>query len=64
MKPDIPADQLERVQARVDQRVDALRRLTALLPPDADSALTFRPDLEEPAPEKPAPEKPAPEKPE
>jgi hypothetical protein len=53
LKPDIPADQLERVQARVDQRVDALRRLTALLPPDADSALTFRPDLEEPAPEKP-----------
>jgi hypothetical protein len=41
---DIPADQLKRAQARVDALLEALRRETARLGPDADSALTFRPD--------------------
>lgn len=48
MKSDIPPDQLERAQARVDPFLDALRRATERLPPDADSALIFRPDEEQP----------------
>ncbi|MGA2882425.1 MAG: hypothetical protein ABSG13_26015 [Bryobacteraceae bacterium] len=48
MKSDIPADQLERAQARVDQLLEALRRKTERLSPDADSALTFRPDEAQP----------------
>lgn len=48
MKSDIPADQLERAQARVDQILDALRRETERLRPEADSALTFRPDEAQP----------------
>jgi hypothetical protein len=47
MKSDIPADQLADAQARVDQHLEALRRDTALLPPDAESALTFHPDQPE-----------------
>jgi hypothetical protein len=43
MKSDIPADQLERAQARVDQLLEALRRETQRLAPTADSALTFSP---------------------
>jgi hypothetical protein len=47
VKSDIPADQLGAARARVDQFLDALRRETERLPPDADSALTFRPDAEQ-----------------
>ena len=43
MKHDIPADELERAQARVDPLLEALRRETARLGPDADSALAFHP---------------------
>jgi len=43
VKSDIPESNLERAQARVDQLLDALRRQTERLPPDADSALTFSP---------------------
>ena len=45
VKTDIPADQLERAQARVDQFLEALRRETARLAPTADSALTYSPDV-------------------
>jgi hypothetical protein len=48
VKSDIPADQLERAQARVDQLLDSLRRETERLPPDADSALAFSPDEVQP----------------
>ena len=48
MKPDIPAEQLAGAQARVSQLLDALRRETEHLRPEADSALTFRPDTELP----------------
>jgi len=48
VKSDIPADQLERAQARVDQLLDALRRASERLPSDAESALTFRRDAEQP----------------
>ena len=44
MKSDIPADELERALARVDQLLEALRRETERLGPEADSALTFHPD--------------------
>jgi len=44
VKTDIPADELQRAQARVDPLLEALRRETGRLAPDADSALTFRPD--------------------
>jgi hypothetical protein len=43
VKSDIPASELERAQARVDQLLEALRRQTERLSPDADSALTFSP---------------------
>jgi hypothetical protein len=52
MASDIPADQLERAQARVRELLDALRRETQRLPSDADSALSFQPAFppdEEPA---------------
>ena len=39
----MPADQLERAQARVDLLLDALRIETARLEDDADSALTYSP---------------------
>jgi hypothetical protein len=53
LEPDIPPDQpegaqLERAQARVDELLEALRRETARLSWDAESALTFRPDNEQP----------------
>jgi hypothetical protein len=48
VKSDIPAHQLDRAQTRVAQLLEALRRETQRLPPDADSALTFRPDAEQP----------------
>jgi hypothetical protein len=38
---------LAQAQARANQLLDALRLETARLPPDADSALTFRPDPEQ-----------------
>jgi hypothetical protein len=41
MKREIPAEQLERAQARVDQLLDALRLESERLGPDAESALTF-----------------------
>ena len=44
MQSDIPADQLNRAQARVDQLLDALRGETQRLAPDAESALTFDPE--------------------
>ena len=46
MEHDIPADQLARAQARVNQLLDALRRQTERLAPEADSALVFLPDRE------------------
>jgi hypothetical protein len=47
VKSDIPADQLEPAQARVDQFLEALRHETVRLPPNADSALTYQPDAEQ-----------------
>ncbi|MGC1414739.1 MAG: hypothetical protein WA817_05625 [Candidatus Acidiferrum sp.] len=47
MKSEIPKIQVETAQARVDQLLDALRRDTALLASDAESALTFHPDQAE-----------------
>jgi hypothetical protein len=47
MNFEIPADQLERARARVDQLLEILRRGTERLGSDADSALTYHP--EEPA---------------
>jgi hypothetical protein len=47
VKSDIPADKFGVAQARVDQFLDALRRETERLPPDADSALTYQPDAEQ-----------------
>jgi hypothetical protein len=47
MQSDIPAEQLARAQARVDQLLEALRRETQRLPPDAESALTFNADQAE-----------------
>jgi hypothetical protein len=47
VKSDIPADEIERAQTRVDQLLDALRRETQRLAPDADSALTFNADQTE-----------------
>jgi len=41
VKSDIPADQLEPAQARVDQLLNALRRETERLGPLAESALGF-----------------------
>jgi hypothetical protein len=51
LEPNIPparpeGAQLERAQARVSQLLDALRRQTGRLAPEADSALIFRPDAE------------------
>jgi hypothetical protein len=43
MNSDIPADQLERAQSRVDQLLDALRRETQRLGAEVDSALVFSP---------------------
>jgi hypothetical protein len=47
VKTDIPADQLERAQARVEQLLDALRRETERLTPDVESALTFNATITE-----------------
>jgi hypothetical protein len=47
VKSEIPVADLERAQARVDQLLDALRRETARLGPEVDSALVFRPDAEQ-----------------
>jgi len=44
LRSEIPSDELDRAQARVDQLLEALRRETERLGPDADSALTFQPD--------------------
>ncbi len=44
MKSDIPSDELERANARVDQLLEALRRETARLASTADSALAYSPD--------------------
>jgi hypothetical protein len=47
VKSDIPADQLERAQARVNQLLEALRRETERLAPVAESALTYQADQAE-----------------
>ena len=47
MKSDIPPDQLEPARARVEQLLEALRRETQRLAPDAESALTFHADQAE-----------------
>ena len=47
VKTGIPADQLERAQARVDQLLELLRSETQRLAPDAGSALTFSADQAE-----------------
>jgi hypothetical protein len=47
VKSDIPADHLERAQARVDQLLDLLRRQTERLASDSDSALIYNPDAAE-----------------
>jgi hypothetical protein len=44
VNPDIPADHLEPARARVDQLLEALRRKTEQLGPQADSALSFSPE--------------------
>jgi hypothetical protein len=44
MNSEIPADQLERARARVDQLLEVLRRGTERLESDADSALSYRSD--------------------
>ena len=41
MKPDIPQDQLERIQPIVDQLLADLGRLAEKLPPQSDSALVY-----------------------
>jgi hypothetical protein len=43
MNSEIPAEQLERARARVDQLLEVLRRGTERLASDADSALAFDP---------------------
>jgi hypothetical protein len=48
MQSEIPADQLTRAQARVDQLLEVLRRETQRLPSETDSALTFHPAAERP----------------
>jgi hypothetical protein len=53
VEPDTPPEQLagaraRRAKARVDELLEALRRQTQRLEPEADSALTFRPDTEQP----------------
>jgi hypothetical protein len=48
LQSDIPDDQLKRARARVEQLLEILRRQTALLPREADSALIFDPDPLEP----------------
>jgi len=47
LKPEIPPEQLERIQPLVDQLLAPLRRQTLQLPSDADSALDYHPELEE-----------------
>ncbi|HTR39436.1 MAG TPA: hypothetical protein VMH80_26365 [Bryobacteraceae bacterium] len=47
MKPDIPPEQLERIQPLVDQLLTLLRRQALTLAPDADSALIYKPEPEE-----------------
>ncbi len=47
LKPDIPPEQLERIQPLVDQLLTLLRRQALTLPPDADSALIYQPEPEE-----------------
>jgi hypothetical protein len=46
VKSDIPADLLERAQARVDQHLEALRHESATLGPLDDSALVYDPALD------------------
>jgi hypothetical protein len=43
VKSEIPPDHSNRAQARVDELLDALRRETARLGPEVDSALVFEP---------------------
>jgi hypothetical protein len=45
VEPDIPPDQLEQAQVKVDQLLKALRESLGLTP-DAESALIYRPDAE------------------
>jgi hypothetical protein len=46
LQPDIPPDQLERIQAIVDPLLADLRRLTKDLPPRSDLALVYELDAE------------------
>ncbi len=41
MRPDIPKDQLERIEPIVDALLADLRRRTLSLPPEAEPALTY-----------------------
>jgi len=41
LKPDIPPEQLERIQPLVDQLLTQLRRQARTLPLDAESALIY-----------------------
>jgi len=43
---DIPKDQMEKIEPIVDSLLAELRRRTADLPPDADSALVYQLDAE------------------
>ncbi|HUA21298.1 MAG TPA: hypothetical protein VMB25_21275 [Bryobacteraceae bacterium] len=49
LKPAIPPEQLERIQPLVDQLLAQIHREVLTLPPDADSALVYKPEPEEPA---------------
>ena len=44
MPLDIPQEQMDRIQPIVDELSAGLRRLTAELPFDAESAVVFHPD--------------------
>ncbi len=46
MRPEIPKDQLERIEPIVDSLLADLRRRTLSLPPEAEPALTYDPRAE------------------
>jgi hypothetical protein len=48
LKPDIPQDQLERIQPIVEQLLAELHRLAAGLGPQSDLALIYQPEIEGP----------------
>ena len=49
LKPDIPPEQLARIQPRVDQFLEHLRRQVQDLPHESDSALVYPVEPEDPA---------------